>query len=56
MGNVHLYGDRRLTAAATAGDVPTNARVLQGDWDRIITARAVLQGLVIVALCVALVS
>lgn len=56
MGNVHLYGDRRLTAAATAGDVPTNARVLQGDWDRIITARAVLQGLAIVALCVALVS
>jgi hypothetical protein len=48
--------NRRLTAAATAGDVPTNARVLQGDWDRIITARAVLQGLAIVALCVALVS
>jgi len=48
--------NRRLTTAATAGDVPPDARVLQSDWDRIITARAVLQGLAVVALCLALVS
>ncbi len=48
--------NRRLTSAARAGDVPSNARVLQSDWDRIITARAVLQGLAIAALCVALVN
>jgi len=48
--------NRRLTTAATAGDVPPDARVLQSDWDRIITARALLQGLALVALCLALVS
>jgi Domain of unknown function (DUF1772) len=48
--------NRRLTAAANAGDVPPNARVLQSDWDRIITARAVLQGLAIAALCLALLN
>lgn len=46
--------NRQLTAASNAGDVPSNARALQGDWDRVITARAVLQGLAIAALCVAL--
>ena len=48
--------NRRLVSAATAGDVPPIARALQGDWDRIITSRAVLQGLGITALCLALVS
>jgi len=48
--------NRALTTAAEAGDVPANARVLQGDWDRVITTRAVLQGLAIAALCVALVT
>ena len=48
--------NRQLTTAAKAGDVPPNARVLQSDWDRVITARAILQGLAIVALCVALVN
>jgi Domain of unknown function (DUF1772) len=46
--------NRQLTAAATAGEVPANARVLQRNWDRIITARAALQGLATAALCVAL--
>ena len=46
--------NRQLTAAAAAADVPSNARVLQHDWDRIITARAVLQGLATAALCIAL--
>lgn len=46
--------NRQLTAAARAGEVPPNARVLQSNWDRIITARAALQGLAVAALCFAL--
>ena len=48
--------NRRLTTAVNAGDIPPNARVLQSDWDRVITARAVLQGLAIAALCLALLN
>jgi hypothetical protein len=48
--------NRQLTAAAQAGDVPANARALQANWDRVITARATLQGLAVCALCVALLS
>jgi hypothetical protein len=46
--------NRQLTAAAQAGDVPANARALQAGWDRVINARATLQGLAVGALCVAL--
>jgi hypothetical protein len=46
--------NRQLTAAAAAGEVPPNVRVLQHNWDHIITTRAVLQGLATAALCVAL--
>jgi hypothetical protein len=46
--------NRQLTAAAQAHDVPANARALQANWDRIINARAILQGLAVCALCVAL--
>lgn len=46
--------NRQLTAAAEAGDTPSNGRVLQEKWDRIIGARAVLQGLAVAALCVVL--
>jgi hypothetical protein len=46
--------NRQLTAVAKTGDVPPNARALQGSWDRIITARAVLQGLATAAACLAL--
>jgi hypothetical protein len=48
--------NRQLTAAAQAHDVPANARALQANWDRIITARATLQGLAVCALCVALLT
>lgn len=48
--------NRRLTSAANAGDVPPNARALQSDWDRIIVARAVLQGLAVAVLCVPMVN
>jgi Domain of unknown function (DUF1772) len=45
--------NRQLTAAAQAREVPANARALQANWDRVITARATLQGLAVCALCVA---
>jgi hypothetical protein len=52
--NVSAPINRQLTAAAEVGDVPANVRVLQSNWDRIITTRAVLQGLAVAALCIAL--
>jgi ABC-type transport system involved in cytochrome bd biosynthesis fused ATPase/permease subunit len=48
--------NRQLTAAAEAHRVPANARALQSNWDRIINARAVLQGVAVCALCVALMT
>ena len=46
--------NRQLTAAADAGRQLPNGRVLQAKWDRIIGARAMLQGLAVAALCVVL--
>jgi len=46
--------NRQLTAAADAGKALPNGRVLQAKWDSIIDARAMLQGLAVAALCVAL--
>ena len=46
--------NRQLTAAADAGQALPNGRVLQAKWDSIIGARAMLQGLALAALCVAL--
>jgi hypothetical protein len=46
--------NRQLTAAADTGQVLPNARALQAKWDRIIGARAMLQGLALAALCVVL--
>ena len=48
--------NRRLTAAAQASQIPTNARALQANWDRVINARAALQGVAVCALCVALMA
>jgi hypothetical protein len=48
--------NRKLTAAAESGRVPSNARDLQANWNRIINARAVLQGLAAAALCVTLIA
>jgi len=47
--------NRQLTAAATSGQVSANARVLQSNWDRVINARAILQGLALAALCLTLI-
>ena len=46
--------NKQLTSAARNGDVPSNARALQHNWDRIINARAALQGAALTAMCVAL--
>lgn len=46
--------NKQLTSAARSGQVPSNARVLQGNWDHVITARAALQGIALTAMCVAL--
>jgi hypothetical protein len=47
--------NRQLTAAADLAAEPTlNARALQRNWDKAITARAALQGLAVAALCTAL--
>ena len=46
--------NRQLTAAADAGQMLPNGRALQAKWDRIIGARAMLQGLAVAALCVVL--
>jgi len=46
--------NRQLTAAAEAGQPLPNARALQAQWDRVIGARATLQGLALAAQCVAL--
>ena len=48
--------NRRLTAAIGQPDPPMNVRELQHNWDRIITIRAVLQGLAVTALCTALLT
>ena len=48
--------NRQLTAAAQASQIPSNARALQANWDRIINARAALQGVAVCALCVALMA
>jgi hypothetical protein len=48
--------NRQLTAAALIRDVPANARVLQANWDRVINARAALQGLAVCALCTAMIT
>jgi Domain of unknown function (DUF1772) len=52
--NVSAPINKKLTAAAESGNVPSNVRVLQRNWDRVITTRAVLQGLAVAALCVTL--
>jgi hypothetical protein len=46
--------NRQLTAAADAGTALPNGRALQAKWDRVIDARAMLQGLAVAALCVVL--
>lgn len=46
--------NRQLTAAADLAEPALDARALQRDWDKVITARATLQGLAVAALCLTL--
>jgi uncharacterized membrane protein len=48
--------NRQLTAAAGQPEPPKNARALQHNWDRVITIRAILQGLAVTALCAAVLN
>jgi hypothetical protein len=48
--------NHQLTAAIGQSDPAINARDLQHNWDRVITIRAVLQGLAVTALCTALLT
>jgi uncharacterized membrane protein len=48
--------NHRLTVAIGQSDPAINARELQHNWDRVITIRAVLQGLAVTALCTALLT
>jgi hypothetical protein len=54
----YLFVAKPINQQQTAGaDDPTlavDARALQRNWDKIINARAILQGLAVTALCVAL--
>jgi hypothetical protein len=48
--------NRTLTAAAAEHTTPNNARDLQHQWDRVITPRAILQALAVLALCMNLLN
>ena len=48
--------NRQLTAAADEPGPSANILELQHSWDRVITIRAVLQGLAVTALCTALLT
>lgn len=46
--------NRQLTAASDTGRPLPNGRALQAKWDSIINARAVLQGVAVIAACLVL--
>lgn len=48
--------NRQLTAAATEGATPGNARALQRTWDGVINLRAALQLIALLALCGAIIA
>lgn len=48
--------NRVLTAAADRHETPGNARALQQEWDRVITLRAMLQGIALLALGIAIIA
>ncbi len=54
-GRISAPINKKLTAAAFADEVPTDARALQTRWESIIPLRATLQGLAIVLLCAAII-
>ena len=48
--------NKRLTAAATQGTTPDNARALQRTWDSVINLRVALQLIALLALCCTLIA
>jgi hypothetical protein len=48
--------NKQLTGAADSGQLLPNVRLLQANWDHVINARAILQGLAVAALCVTLIA
>jgi hypothetical protein len=48
--------NQQLTAEADHPDLPTDARALQRNWDKVIVIRATLQGLAVAALCLTLLT
>ena len=46
--------NHQLIAGADHPELPTDARALQRNWDKVITIRATLQGLAVTALCLTL--
>jgi hypothetical protein len=48
--------NRQLIAGVDQSAPSTDARTLQHNWDKVITIRALLQGLAVTALCIALLT
>jgi Domain of unknown function (DUF1772) len=48
--------NKQLTAAATQGTTPVNARTLQRTWDSVINVRVALQAIALLALCYAVLA
>lgn len=55
-GKVSAPVNKQLTAAATEGTTPSNARALQATWDGVINLRVALQLLALLALCFTLIT
>ena len=55
-GKVSAPVNKQLTAAATEGTTPGNARALQATWDGVINLRVALQLLALLALCFTLIT
>ncbi|HEY2792732.1 MAG TPA: DUF1772 domain-containing protein [Micromonosporaceae bacterium] len=51
---ISLPINKALIEASQADRVPANVRALQARWDSIINVRAVLQGIALIAFCVAI--
>ncbi len=51
---IALPVNKTLIAASYAGETPSDARMLQDRWESIINVRSILQGLALLAFCIAI--
>jgi hypothetical protein len=51
---ISLPINKKLIAASYAGETPSDARTLQDRWESVIDLRSVLQGLALLAFCLAI--